>query len=142
MRIAWRKIFVGILLLGCAKGVAGILAPSTPAAGKSDPPKFYMGRFTIGTETETAEEMIRSRLRDPDSAQFSEVDLYDDRKIDGTPVTLICGHVNAKNGFGGYAGAQQFMVVFRPGPFVAMSGDKGFVKSWNSLCAGTHTVSG
>lgn len=42
------------------------------------------------------EELIRSRLRDPDSAQFGR--MYVAR--DG----FVCGFVNAKNSFGGYVG--------------------------------------
>lgn len=46
-----------------------------------------------------AQEKIRAMLRDPESAQF--------RKIVRYP-KLVCGEVNAKNGFGGYDGFSQF----------------------------------
>jgi hypothetical protein len=51
-----------------------------------------------------AMEIVKSRLKDPGSAQFS--DFYLSRKA-GTPV--MCGKVNSKNGFGGMTGPQRFI---------------------------------
>jgi hypothetical protein len=48
-----------------------------------------------------AKELVRSRLRDPASAQFSII------RVSGS---TVCGTVNSKNGFGGYAGAEGFVV--------------------------------
>lgn len=51
-----------------------------------------------------AEASVRATLRDPASAVFSE------QRVLGTgPDQRVCGLVNAKNGFGGYAGEQRFV---------------------------------
>lgn len=48
------------------------------------------------------ESAVKLKLRDPQSAQFSDVTVN---------VESACGFVNSKNGFGGYAGRQPFVVV-------------------------------
>lgn len=53
-----------------------------------------------------AMEAVRSKLRDPDTAKFEGVV--------ATP-NGVCGRVNAKNGYGGYAGAIPFSVKLSDG---------------------------
>lgn len=48
------------------------------------------------------EEEVRRTLRDPESAVFSGVQFYMESNV-------ACGSVNAKNGFGGYAGKDDFV---------------------------------
>lgn len=48
------------------------------------------------------ESAVKRELRDPESAQFSDV---------AVNVESACGFVNSKNGYGGYAGKQPFVVV-------------------------------
>lgn len=45
---------------------------------------------------------VKQHLRDPQSAQFSDVTAN---------AESACGFVNSKNGYGGYAGRQPFVVV-------------------------------
>ncbi len=47
---------------------------------------------------------VRNRLKDPDSAKFSEVTF---NKVKGAG----CGYVNAKNSMGGYTGASHFILL-------------------------------
>ena len=47
------------------------------------------------------ESAVREQLRDPNSATFSNV-----RVVGGN---IVCGEVNSKNAFGGYAGRQRFL---------------------------------
>ncbi len=47
---------------------------------------------------------VKARLRDPASAQFSDV-----RVVRRDGVTAICGYVNSKNAFGGMTGPQRFI---------------------------------
>jgi hypothetical protein len=54
-----------------------------------------------------AKEDIRFRLKDPDSAIFGEARYTKDKRH-------ICFQVNAKNGFGGYAGAELMCAIPRP----------------------------
>ncbi|MBZ9659771.1 hypothetical protein LB523_12015 [Mesorhizobium sp. ESP-6-4] len=58
------------------------------------------------TEMQTAaiEQTISSTLKDPSSALFGDIDAAN---VGGGQV-LVCGSVNAKNGFGGYAGTIPF----------------------------------
>lgn len=46
-----------------------------------------------------AEEAVRGRLRDPFSVQFKAV---------GGRGDIVCGYVNARNGFGAYTGFRKF----------------------------------
>lgn len=49
-----------------------------------------------------AREQVRAHLRDPDSAKFGGAMVG--------PRGVVCGLVNAKNGFGGYTGMQPYFV--------------------------------
>lgn len=83
---------------------------------------------------------VKQLLRDPDSAKFGSMRVYGDRRLGGKPVTVVCGSVNAKNAFGGYPGAKDFVFVSET-LAVAIDNDgdnTAFVKVWNSLCAGRH----
>jgi hypothetical protein len=46
---------------------------------------------------------VRSKLRDPDSAKFQDV-----RIVDYNEGKVVCGKVNGKNAYGGYAGFTSF----------------------------------
>lgn len=52
---------------------------------------------------ERGKEAIKTKLKDPESAQFRNVQFYSGL----APVT--CGEVNAKNSFGGYSGYERFI---------------------------------
>lgn len=82
-------------------------------------------------ELETFVELkIKPRFRDPDSVRFSDVVAY----IDGGKLSAFCGLINAKNGFGGYAGPQ-FFVYSDSGLTV---GDEAL--SARASCHGTREV--
>lgn len=53
-----------------------------------------------------AEADVAAQLRDPSSAQFRAVEMI--RQPDGRSV--VCGEVNGKNAYGGYAGFTRFVV--------------------------------
>jgi len=76
------------------------------------------------------QDRIKSRLRDPESAQFSGLQVS--RK---SGVVAICGMVNSKNGFGGMSGPQRFIT----GGATAIEGDgtmdaANFQQSWDMMC--------
>ncbi len=48
-----------------------------------------------------AEQSVRAHLKDPESAQFTDMKYY-------RQASLVCGKVNARNGFGGYTGPKEF----------------------------------
>jgi hypothetical protein len=62
---------------------------------------------------------LRQSLKDPDSANFTDVVLYRDQIGDDDLAGhySLCGQVNAKNGFGGYSGPQGFVssALFKKG---------------------------
>lgn len=53
---------------------------------------------------EKARELVRARLKDPDAAKFQKLEPH---KLDNG-ATIICGEVNSKNAYGGYAGFEKF----------------------------------
>lgn len=59
---------------------------------------------------------VRATLRDPDSAQFGPIEFR------GTgPSRIACGHVNAKNAYGGYVGMHTFVLDPTQPTVLAMS---------------------
>jgi len=60
--------------------------------------------------TSNAERAVRSQLKDPDSAQFGAVFIVPAAKHGSEQRMTVCGSVNARNSFGGYAGMDRFVV--------------------------------
>lgn len=58
------------------------------------------------TWTLVAEQVVKERLKDPDSAEFTDIEVY---PPSGDRPAIICGYVNSKNGFGGMTGPQRFV---------------------------------
>lgn len=51
-----------------------------------------------------AMDMVRKKLKDPESARFSRITYQ-------KQTNNICGYVNAKNSYGGYIGDRRFVIV-------------------------------
>jgi hypothetical protein len=64
------------------------------------------GKVEAMRAEQAAKDRIVPLLRDPESAKFGEDFIVANEGL--TP--LVCGEVNAKNGFGGYTGLQTFMI--------------------------------
>jgi hypothetical protein len=62
------------------------------------------------SDVSRVQDLVKSKLRDPGSATFSNISAQNRILSDGKTQTIICGLVNSKNGFGGYAGASAFSV--------------------------------
>lgn len=88
----------------------------------------YDGHFSLDTHSEdglprgervslspaemaAAEDAIRRELRDPESAIFRDVMAG---QGPGGPL-VVCGYVNARNGFGGYVGEEIFIATIANG---------------------------
>ena len=71
---------------------------------------------------------VRSRLKDPGSAQFRKV--YFRRGSDGIPMT--CGQVNSKNSFGGMTGFQHFISAGREDLTFLEDEVQDFAQLWNA----------
>jgi hypothetical protein len=90
-----------------------------------------------------AEEGITKSMRDPASVVFADVIFVSDRKSEGGYyVPVVCGSVNARNGFGGMSGPRHFVaVVSKIASGVWLEGttsQKTLAVEWNRFCAGTH----
>lgn len=81
----------------------------------------------------TGERVVRSMLKDPSSAEFGETL---GRVKHGQLVA--CGHVNARNSFGGMAGAQPWVVLVDQNVALvrSMSSARRFDETWNRYCTG------
>lgn len=58
-----------------------------------------------------AEHAIRGKLKDPGSAEFTNTFIVRSKDVDGAAMVTVCGDVNGRNSFGGYAGATRFLVT-------------------------------
>lgn len=66
---------------------------------------------------------VQSMLRDPDSAEFTGLAVHGD---------VVCGYVNARNGFGGMTGPQRF--IYQGYAEIEEAGGSGFSERWTRLC--------
>ena len=75
------------------------------------------------------QEKIKARLRDPESARFTDVVVS---RRSGSPV--VCGYVNAKNGFGGYVGKEPFISGDSADLDIARLKEPSLEKLWPQFC--------
>jgi hypothetical protein len=104
-------IILAIAGRSCGKSESGITAKPkaaaesegpTTAAKKSSSPYADVGKQYAWISA--GKDAIRTQLKDPESATFRNVHFYSGG---GTPV--VCGEINARNGFGGYTGFERFV---------------------------------
>lgn len=95
-----RKVFIG--------NVAIVTASAALAAcGSADNTGSSGARqLTAYSAKAVAEELIKPRLKDPSSAEFSNITF---KQETASRSMIICGYVNSKNGFGGMTGPQRFV---------------------------------
>lgn len=74
-----------------------------------------------------ATDAVKSRLKDPESARFGEIDVINN---------IACGSLNGKNSFGGYSGNQRFISAgFVENTFLETDMDKAdFDYVWSVKC--------
>lgn len=70
----------------------------------------------------TAEAGVKTKLKDPESAQFRNLVVHDVKNGSA----LICGQVNAKNAFGGYVGFRNFFALGDVAQISSGEGDTSF----------------
>ena len=73
--------------------------------------------------------MRRARLKDPNSATFRDSHVSAPASSLGG-ATVVCGYVNARNGFGGFTGDQKFFV----GGSARVEGDPSLNAEWLDYC--------
>lgn len=79
---------------------------------------FAVSGCDSGMTTGQAEDKVRALLRDPSSAEFTSVVRRPPTKDSGA---IVCGEVNARNGFGGMTGPKRFIA----GSFAMIEDDSG-----------------
>jgi hypothetical protein len=101
--------------------------PPSPSTSASDHPGIL--RYQVESK-----DAILAKLCDPDSAQFENV-YFHTTEHDGKKLYAYCGTVNAKNGFGGYAGKEEFIAA----PTIAATRSQlaDFAGAWKLVCSGT-----
>lgn len=77
---------------------------------------------------EKGKDAIRSKLKDPSSANFRNVFFNNN----GTPVS--CGEVNSKNSFGAYSGYQSYIYAGSVLTVLEEEVSGGIAKVWNEFC--------
>ena len=102
---------------------------------KSNSAAFWMPIEDAGQLATFADKLVRPRLKDPSSGRFAALQGATTDKG-----SLMCGLVNAKNGFGGYNGSQRFVAGLTDSfsgmmMVEAPTQDVPFKKYW-SICTG------
>lgn len=90
-------VVIGITVSSTNDGVSDI-------SSKTESKTLSSGK--VFAYKEAAKTLISAKLRDPDSAIFSNMVVYPEREDRSV---IICGYVNSRNGFGGMTGAQRFI---------------------------------
>jgi len=97
------------------------ISPSSPTYDQSDPSSnnlpslefkiipIKLSKEEIDNKVNEAKDYIVNSLKDPGSANFREIKIFQVEHIDGID-TFVCGEVNAKNSYGGYVGFKTFVV--------------------------------
>lgn len=134
-RWGWRRrVLVGGLI-----AMVGLLALGAVVPKWEPGPDFWK----MGATDETRE-AVRRHLREPGSAEFSNVRFYASADPDAG---VVCGAVNARNGFGGMTGFQPFVAVVSraadgsvqqtlPLPLVTVMGMTG--RGFPDICRDQH----
>lgn len=118
-----RKLsLLGVIFTLSACGAAYKVDPAQITAVSAEAPPV---RDTI---IPIIESQLRSRLKDPQSAQFNWPNDFvpgQHQPLMAKPIYgwVTCGTVNARNGFGGYTGPQAVLVVVRNNQVLFMDMD-------------------
>lgn len=101
--------------------VAGV-SEASAADGKLSPSKEFIW-------IRANQRLLAKKLRDPDSATFDKGRVS---YKSGAPV--VCGSVNAKNGFGGYSGAERYIGMGDTIGVFLESEVSDFGELWRKVC--------
>lgn len=121
----------GLLIVGTGCLIFFLAATS----GNKSSPKSESTESTTYKQNYTliarAEIEVRDKLKDPDSAKFGFS--WSNKVVGGEE--YVCGSVNSKNGFGGYAGERKYIYSSsQKSAFFEESGAE-FKKIWMKLCS-------
>lgn len=79
---------------------------------------------------------LLEHLKDPASASFRNqfISLSEPMGEGKIVATLLCGEVNSKNSFGGYAGFARFYTI-AVSPHIEKEDDEVFANMWKKMCS-------
>lgn len=114
---------------GCAQAQAPPL--ESPAACAKLKPALQQECRAKAT-ADKLRQYVRGNLKDPGSAVFEGDRLY---ASDDPPALALCGKINAKNSYGGYTGATEFVATSHGVLRFASSTDaSAFLAAWGAFC--------
>lgn len=118
-RISFGTFFMFAIALALAYGTEWWIQPSTKS------------KFAIDVDHITvAKQAVERKLRDPSSAEYRGIRVLHSPNSAAT----VCGEVNAKNAFGGYAGFERFVSGGSASATVLEHEVSDFQVVWSSLC--------
>lgn len=99
---------------------------------------LYQEKIKLSSPTERilleVQQRVRNYLKDPDSARFTNMQVFHPWDDGFGDMTAVCGFVNARSTFGGYTGRQPF-IVRRTKIFLEEAPDEeNFKRDWSLYC--------
>ena len=105
LRPLWAPPVAAFFLVAAVAIVSVCLTADPNPRPKAPSEQIAVSDERLGVYPAFAKKLISPRLKDPGSAQITDLIAY----RTGAKLTL-CGMVNAKNGFGGYVGSTPFII--------------------------------
>lgn len=107
---------LGPILSVCAAALVGCTSTSSAPVSAPAAASTYVPVDLTSEWVSIVRAGLRSRLKDPQSAQFGIMRASVDSR-GGGEILSVCGYVNARNSFGGYTGQQPFFgLLNKPTP--------------------------
>ena len=122
---ALEKLIVGVVVLGV---ICLLFFGLRSCFGGKEKEMTGSPGITPGEMIVLAEDAVRKKLREPDSAQFRAVSTHIAPSKKGL---MVCGEVNAKNGFGGYTGYMRFVAA---GNLAFVESETDMDTVWAQVC--------
>lgn len=98
-------------LLACGLALTACAGGSVQQAATEPPPPPPKRNLKPADAMAEARKEVATKLKDPESARFTDVRYLTTPNARGEPTDVVCGKVNAKNSYGGYAGASGFVYM-------------------------------
>ncbi|MEP0189758.1 MAG: hypothetical protein ABJP70_01220 [Erythrobacter sp.] len=137
--------------IGCGVVVVGLIAMVSFCQPDEDAGSSDLADATVVSDEENSapdrgtqmrivtasQQGVRSRLKDPDSAEFRNVGYYSGGS---EGASAVCGEVNAKNSFGGFTGFERFVALGEDIAFLESDVEASeFATVWQGVCVKAET---
>jgi hypothetical protein len=124
--------------------MAALMAPvlvTIPAPAQTPGAKTVAAKAPANSAAEPAivreaRGVVAAGLKDPASAQFKSVQARNVHNLRGEPMQVVCGQVNAKNSFGGFAGFSPwiYLAITRSAHVLGPDNDAATVAMLANFC--------